>query len=63
MTLRERTEWVETIETGWNTLAGTDPDAIAKAVERAGPGHHHPPLYGDGQAAERIARLLYTISE
>jgi UDP-GlcNAc3NAcA epimerase len=63
VTLRERTEWVETIETGWNTLAGTDPDAIAKAVERAGPGHHHPPLYGDGQAAERIARLLYTISE
>ena len=63
VTLRERTEWVETIETGWNTLVGTDPDAITKAVERAGPGHHHPPLYGDGQAAERIARLLYTISE
>ena len=39
VTLRERTEWVETIETGWNTLAGTDPDAIATAVERAGPGH------------------------
>jgi UDP-GlcNAc3NAcA epimerase len=63
VTLRERTEWVETIETGWNTLAGTDSDAIAKAIERAGQGHHHPPLYGDGQAAERIARLLYTISE
>jgi UDP-GlcNAc3NAcA epimerase len=63
VTLRERTEWVETIETGWNTLTGADADAITKAIERAGPGHYHPPLYGDGQAAERIARLLYTISE
>jgi len=62
VTLRDRTEWVETVATGWNTLAGADPDAIVAAIERAAPGPGHPPLYGDGQAAERIARLLYTIS-
>jgi UDP-N-acetylglucosamine 2-epimerase len=62
VTLRDRTEWVETVAAGWNVLAGTDPNAIVAAIERAAPGPGHPPLYGDGQAAERIARLLYTIS-
>ena len=28
VTLRENTEWVETVETGWNRLVGTDPDRI-----------------------------------
>ncbi|MBW3592256.1 MAG: UDP-N-acetylglucosamine 2-epimerase (non-hydrolyzing) [Actinobacteria bacterium] len=61
VTLRENTEWVETVETGWNVLVGSDPDALASAVERAGPRGAHPPLYGDGRAAERIADLVSTI--
>jgi len=61
VTLRENTEWVETVEAGWNRLAGTDPAAIAQAVAEAAPGNTHPPLYGDGHAADLIADVLCTI--
>jgi UDP-N-acetylglucosamine 2-epimerase len=59
VTLRTETEWVETVEAGWNIVAGTDPDAVVAAVGRllAGCGDR-PPLYGDGHTAERIVRVL-----
>ena len=37
VTLRTTTEWVETLETGWNRLVGSDPDAIVAAVREAAP--------------------------
>jgi UDP-N-acetylglucosamine 2-epimerase len=37
VTLREETEWVETVEAGWNTLAGTDREKIVKAAAKASP--------------------------
>jgi UDP-N-acetylglucosamine 2-epimerase len=59
VTLRTTTEWVETVEAGWNQLAGDDPDGIFAAVAAAGrPPERHPPLYGDGHAAERVAEAL-----
>jgi UDP-N-acetylglucosamine 2-epimerase len=61
VTLRDTTEWVETLATGWNRLVGTDADAIVAAVATAEPGPSHPPLYGDGHASERIAELLSTM--
>jgi UDP-GlcNAc3NAcA epimerase len=61
VTLRDSTEWMETVEAGWNTLVGTDADRLVAAVEDTQPPAAHPPLYGDGHAAERIADLLYTI--
>ena len=61
VTLRTTTEWVETVETGWNRLTGDDPELIVRAVAEAGPGEEHPPLYGDGHAAVRVAELLCTI--
>ncbi len=59
VTLRDETEWVETVETGWNTLAGSsDAARIAGAIADAKPQPDHPDLYGDGRAAERIARTI-----
>jgi UDP-GlcNAc3NAcA epimerase len=61
ITLRENTEWVETVGTGWNRLVGTDPDRIVAAVREIARPEHHPPLYGDGSAADSIADLICTI--
>lgn len=59
VTLRSETEWVETVATGWNTLAGTDPLTIVAAVERSQrPQAAHPNLYGDGTAARQISDTL-----
>lgn len=58
VTLRDETEWVETVELGWNTLAGTDPDRIVKAACAARRPALRPPVFGDGHAAERIAAII-----
>jgi len=62
LTLRDETEWVETVETGWNRLVGTDQDRIVAAMQESTQiiGKAHPPLYGDGYAADRITKLLAT---
>jgi UDP-N-acetylglucosamine 2-epimerase len=56
VTLREETEWTDTVDAGWNTVVGVDADAFAAALARPVPAAR-PPVFGDGQAAERIARL------
>jgi UDP-GlcNAc3NAcA epimerase len=57
ITLRNTTEWVETVETGWNTLVDLDAGAALDALGHEVPSEH-PPLYGDGQAAERVVTAL-----
>ncbi len=61
VTVRTTTEWTETVEAGWNTLVGANPDALVAAVREAATPAERQPLYGDGSAAARIAELLYTI--
>ena len=58
VTLRDTSEWVETVELGWNVLVGDDPEALAEAVATLAPPERHPPLYGDGNAAPAAAERL-----
>jgi len=57
-TLRDETEWVETVESGWNVLAGADPDRITSSLEAAPPDGAPPELYGNGRAGEAIAERI-----
>ena len=61
VTLRANTEWVETVETGWNALADLDVDRALAAVAREIP-HERPPLYGDGRAGARVVAALEGLS-
>jgi UDP-GlcNAc3NAcA epimerase len=58
ITLRDETEWVETVEAGWNILVGTDVARIVHTVRSFTPPAMHPMLYGDGQTAARVVELL-----
>lgn len=58
LTLREETEWVETVEAGWNVLVGTSPERIVEAVHTFHPQGERPALFGDGRAGEKIVELL-----
>src|SRR5919107_5542828 len=57
VTLRDTTEWVETVAAGWNTLVDLDPAAALAALERRPPADR-PELYGGGHAAERVCEVL-----
>jgi UDP-GlcNAc3NAcA epimerase len=58
VTTRANTEWVDTVEAGANVLVDDDPERLVEAV-RSARFPDAPPLYGDGQAAGRIAAALY----
>lgn len=58
VTLRQETEWVETVELGWNTLAGADSARILAAVAARRRPTARPPVYGDGHVAEAIVGVL-----
>lgn len=57
ITLRDTTEWVETVDSGWNFLTDLDSDAVFAALERPLP-DKRPELYGAGNAAKRLVEAL-----
>ncbi len=58
VTLRDRTEWVETVQSGWNALVDADPQALAAALAAPAPAAAREPFYGDGHAGERIVASI-----
>lgn len=60
LTLRDETEWMATVETGWNKLVGASREMIVENWFNFSPPVEHPPIYGVGNAAQRIAELLKT---
>ena len=58
VTLRDETEWIETLAGGWNVLAGADAERILAAAKRARPAGDPPPVFGDGHAAEKMVAVL-----
>ena len=58
ITMRSETEWVETVEAGWNVVVGADRGKIVNAVMSFKSGSTHQKLYGNGKAAENIIQYL-----
>jgi UDP-GlcNAc3NAcA epimerase len=66
VTLRSETEWVETVEAGWNRVVDADPGALAAALrdeDFMNRDRPRPALYGDGHAAGRIVDALARLDE
>jgi UDP-N-acetylglucosamine 2-epimerase (non-hydrolysing)/UDP-GlcNAc3NAcA epimerase len=57
LTMRDTTEWTETVDAGWNVLVGLDLEATLAALERTPPSER-PELYGGGRAAQRVCDVV-----
>ena len=58
ITLRENTEWVETIKEGWNVLVGSSKEKILNAVNNFQPHEKQRKVFGDGHASKNIVKIL-----
>jgi UDP-GlcNAc3NAcA epimerase len=58
ITLREETEWVETVENGWNALVGADSEKINKTIVSFRPVTTQGKFFGDGNAVQRMIAII-----
>ncbi|AKB74294.1 UDP-N-acetylglucosamine 2-epimerase [Methanosarcina lacustris Z-7289] len=59
VTLRENTEWTETVKDGWNVLVGSNKEKILEVVNEFTPSiQEHQNRFGDGSASSRIAATI-----
>ena len=63
ITMRENTEWVETVEAGWNVLVGSNYDKIVDAVKNFEGCESKNDFFGKGHASEQICQILDNIAE
>ena len=58
ITMRDETEWVETVQNGWNTIVGTDKEKILSAIMNFVPNREQENIFGDGKAGEKILKVI-----
>ena len=58
ITMREETEWVETVDAGWNFLAGANGEKIKNSFYDFHPRENRPQIYGIGDAADKIVQVI-----
>ena len=58
ITLRDETEWVETVEDGWNKVVGADYNKILNAINNFSPNSPQKKHYGEGNASMKLSRLI-----
>ncbi len=58
ITLRDNTEWVETVEDGWNVLVGAEKEKIVKAIREFEPETEQRDVFGKGDASEKMVRII-----
>ena len=63
VTLRDTTEWIETVEQGWNVLVGAEKEKIISAVRSFRPTEKRTEIFGDGKSAERMANIILSLKE
>ena len=63
ITLRESTEWVETVEDGWNVLVGANKEKIVTMANEFEPINEQRDVFGSGAASEKIRRIIGVCNE
>jgi UDP-GlcNAc3NAcA epimerase len=58
ITMRDETEWVETVENGWNVIVGTNKDKILGSIVNFVPERPQEDIFGDGKAANKILEII-----
>ena len=58
LTLRDKTEWVETVQDGWNILVGANKEQILKAIKNFNPKGKTHNFFGEGKASEKIVNII-----
>jgi len=58
ITLRENTEWIETVRDGWNVLVGANEQNIVNAVHSFSPKNEQNEYFGYGDASKKIKEIL-----
>lgn len=58
ITMRDETEWVETVDSGWNVIAGADKNKILSSITGFVPKKQQQNIFGDGAAADKIVNII-----
>ena len=63
LTLRDETEWLETVQVGWNRLVGVESHQVLSAWTDFAPPQEHPLIFGDGTASNQITSTISSFFE